>query len=80
MLAAVQMASDIAGPDLQSTAQGIYKGVYDGFAGIVSAIGGSLILQYFGFKATFLFSASLTSTALLLVFILPLVMKKKKNN
>jgi predicted MFS family arabinose efflux permease len=71
------MASDIAGPDLQATSQGIYTGVYNGFAGIVSSIGGSLILKYLGYKYTFMFSACLTSAALLLVFLLPIVMKKK---
>ena len=85
-IAAVQMSADIAGPDLQATAQGIFTAFNNGFAGVLGAVGSGIILKWpgvaraekttgpeMGLKATFLFSAILTTVALGIVMMWPVI-------
>lgn len=67
-IAAVQMSSDIAGPDLQGTAQGIFAGVNNGLSGVSGSFGCGLILKLTGqYKAAFLASSVLTTVVFVIV-------------
>lgn len=44
-IAAVDQAAEIAGPELQATAQGIFASVYNGFSGIIGSLGSGTILK-----------------------------------
>jgi len=76
-VAAVQMCADVAGPDLQATAQGIYTGVFNGMAGVAGGMGSGAILKSTdrNFKWTFGSCAILTTVALGLVVAWPLIQK-----
>lgn len=79
-IAAVQMAADEAGPDLQATAQGIFTGVFNGFSGVAGGMGSGAILKSTdrNFKITFMSCAILTTVALVGMFIWPIIQKRKQ--
>ena len=67
--ASVQIASEVAGPDLQATAQGIVSSVNYGLSGVVGSLGASLVLKVTDnhFKSVFLVAGILTSCSLVCV-------------
>lgn len=74
------MCVEIAGDALQTSAQGIYTGIYNGISGTVGCLVSGLVMQLTdnkGYKINFLQSSIITSLSIVLILVYPLIQKKR---